>query len=165
MQFKNNFYLVGAALSLMLWMGSIGYGIGEANAQSEKDAEIIWYNTAQGYSMQINLNNPEELAKFRAGYQDDPMVSSCFVKADNAVKFMEERDAGVTLQEHLDKVEARYEATKNDPQGVVPWHVYIDVGRMVRDIHRPAGANSPGEFRYTDPREIWNREFKWCALP
>jgi len=146
--------------ALVLFVALVGTGA----ALAQDGPNYIYFATDTGH-ISFDLNNPGHVKDLRDSFSDDPMVSSCFVKADNAIAFMKERDAGVTLEEHLAKLEARYEATKDEPEGAVPWHVYLDVGRMVRDIHRSAGANAKGEFRFSDPRELWNREFKWCAIP
>ncbi len=124
----------------------------------------IIVRTDTGGRVVVDLNNPIDREVFRKEFAEDPKVSGCFKRADWGVKLMNERDAGTTSGEHLQKVEAQYEKTKLAPEGAVPWHVYIDFGRTVRDIHRSAGSSAKGEYRYTDADEVWVREFRWCAV-
>jgi len=110
------------------------------------------------------LDDPDERKAFREQFANDPIVSACFRRADWAVKLIAERDEGVTKEEHLRKVKEQYEKTKLQPEGVIAWHIYIDFGRTVRDIHRSAGSSAEGQYYYTDADEIWVREFRWCAI-
>ena len=111
----------------------------------------------------FDLQDPAERAEFRELFPDHKKLQVCFSKADYAVTFFEERDAGTTEAEHLAIVRANYERTKTEPQGVVPWHVYVDFQRMVRDIHRRAGRNAQLGYRHTNANVVWDREFQWCA--
>jgi hypothetical protein len=129
----------------------------------ESRAGSVKFNTSAGVKI-FNLVDPTERAEFLAYSQADPMISSCIGKANYAVTIMEERDAGVTREEQLEKVRARYEKTKLEPQGSVPWHVYMDFERMVRDIYRDAGASAKGQYRNTDANILWDHEFQWCAV-
>ena len=138
-------------------------------------ATIVWSNvlaatttivigTERGGRVVIDLINSDERAKFRENFAADPKVSGCFRRADWGVKIMTERDAGTTSEEHLQQVDVMYEKTKLEPEGAIPWYVYVDFGRTVRDIHRSAGASAKGQYRYTDADEVWVREFRWCAI-
>jgi len=112
----------------------------------------------------FNLVDPTERDEFLKRFTDDPMVTSCIQKADYAVTIMNERDSGITREEQLKKVRARYEKTKLEPQGSVPWYVYIDFERMVRDIYRDAGRSAKSQYRNTDSNILWDHEFQWCAI-
>jgi hypothetical protein len=148
---------IGQIITAVLWLyvASIAW--------SNVHAGNIKFNTTAGI-MEFNLVDPIERAKFLEYQQADPMISSCIGKANYAVTIMEERDAGVTREEQLEKVRARYEKTKLEPQGSVPWHVYMDFERMVRDIYRDAGASAKSQYRNTDPNILWDHEFQWCAI-
>jgi hypothetical protein len=112
----------------------------------------------------FDLTDPVKRAEFRKIFVDHEELQVCFSKADYAITFFKERDAGTTEAEHLAEVRANYELTKLEPKGVVSWHVYVDFQRMVRDIHRRAGRNSQLGYRYTDADVVWDREFQWCAI-
>ena len=112
----------------------------------------------------FDLKDPAKRADFRKIFADHPELQICFSKADYAITFFEERNAGTTEAEHLVAVRENYERTKTEPQGAVPWHVYVDFQRMVHDIHRRAGRNSQLGYRYTDANVVWDREFQWCAI-
>jgi len=123
-------------------------------------ANTITLNAANG-SKTIDMDDPEERAKFLAVYGRAKGVPVCKDKADYIVKLMKERDAGITKEEHLQHVRDNYEKTKLDPQGAVPWHVYIDFGRMVRDVHRSSGRDA-SRYNRTDADELWGHEFTGC---
>ncbi len=108
----------------------------------------------------FDLSDPEQRANFRETFQNTPMVRDCTARADYAVELMAERDGGTKEKYHLEVMEASYDRTKNDPDGVVPWHIYVDFQRMVRDLHRTSG----GKFFFTDPDSYWEREFRWCFI-
>jgi hypothetical protein len=112
----------------------------------------------------FDLQDPVRRAEFRELFVDHEKLQVCFSKADYAVTFFEERDAGTTEAEHLAEVRDNYERTKTEPKGAVPWHVYVDFQRMVHDIHRRAGRNSELGYRYLNANVVWNREFQWCAV-
>ena len=117
-----------------------------------------------GKKKTFDLRDPVKRAEFREIFSDHKQLMVCFEKADYVVTMFEERNAGTTEAEHLAEVRATYERTKNEPQGAVSWHVYVDFQRMVRDLHRRTGRNSQLGYRYTDSNVVWDREFKWCAV-
>ena len=153
---ENGFAVIVSILALTLAVS--------LSATKTYAANSIIIGTTNGGTMVVDLENAAERDAFRKDFADDPMVSGCFRRADFAVDLMVERDNGATLEEHLQKVEDQYEQTKLASEGAIPWHLYIDFGRTVRDVHRGAGSNSEGKYRYTDPSEVWVREFRWCAV-
>ena len=165
MQSKSVRREIGKVIGTVVWLVAMAVLLQAQVAQAALKPNYLTFRTNQGTHVQIDLHDAGAVAEFREAHKDDPFVSNCFVKADYAVKTMGERDAGVTLLQHLDKLEARYEASKDDPQGAIPWLMYSDSQRMVRDIHRSAGSHGQGGYRYTNSTEVWAREFKWCALP
>ena len=108
----------------------------------------------------FDLSDPEQRANFRETFQNTPMVRDCTARADYAVELMAERDGGTKEKYHLEVMEASYDRTKNEPDGVVPWHIYVDFQRMVRDLHRRSG----NQFFYTNLDKYWEREFRWCFI-
>lgn len=124
----------------------------------------IYISTTNGGTLVIDLDNEVERRVFREEFAEDPAVAKCFERADWGVHIMQERDAGTTQVEHLELLEALYEKTKLEPEGVIPWHAYIDYERTVRDVHRSAGSSGKGQYFYTDPNDVWSREFKWCSV-
>lgn len=117
-----------------------------------------------GVKKTFDLKDPVKRTEFREIFSDHKQLQVCFQKADYAVTFFEERNAGTTEAEHLAEVRDNYERTKTEPQGAVRWHVNVDFQRMVRDIHRRTGRTSQLGYRYTDANVVWDREFRWCAL-
>jgi hypothetical protein len=112
----------------------------------------------------FDLTDPVKRAEFREIFADLEHVQVCFDKADYGVAMMEQRNEGITEAEHLEEVRANYENTKLEPQGAVPWSVYVDFQRMVHDVHRRQGVGLNLGYRYNDPNVMWDREFRWCAL-
>ena len=137
---------------------AMGWFIATLITTNLQAASPIVVNTTNGGQLLIDLDNPMERGVFRKEFSHDPQMASCFERADFAIELMTERDAGVTQDEHLQLVREEYEKLEN-----VPWYVFVDIGRLVRDVHRSAGSNTEG-FRYTDSSELWVREFKWCAV-
>lgn len=125
------------------------------SAEATSEITIV---TTDGGSMVFNLENPVDRGVLRTKFARDPRMVHCLERADWAVDLMEERDAGRTQDYHLQRVREEYEKTEN-----IPRFIFVDYGRTVRDVHRSAGSNTEG-FRYTDPNELWIREFKWCAI-
>jgi hypothetical protein len=140
------------------FMVAVGWFIATLITTNLQAASPIIVNTTNGGQLLIDLDNPIDRKVFREQFANDPRVAACFERADFAIELMTERDAGVTQAAHLELVRKEYE--KLD---MVPWYVFVDVGRLVRDVHRSAGSNTEG-FRYTDSDELWVREFKWCAV-
>jgi hypothetical protein len=112
----------------------------------------------------FDLQDPAKRIEFREIFSDHKELQVCFSKADYAVTFFEERNAGTTEAEHLVVVRDNYERTKTEPGGAVPWHVYVDFQRMVRAVHRRTGRNLQLGYRYADANVVWNLEFQWCAV-
>ena len=139
-------------------MIALGWFIATIITTNLQAASPIVVNTSNGGQLLIDLDNPIDRKVFREQFANDPRVAACFERADFAIELMTERDAGVTQNEHLQLVREEYEKLKN-----VPWYVFVDIGRLVRDVHRSAGSNTEG-FRYSDANELWVREFKWCAV-
>ena len=118
-----------------------------------------------GVPVQYDLSTPEGREAIQKDLAGDYNASVCFRKAGYAVSFMKRRDQGVTLEEELQNVRDQYEQTKLEPEGAIPWSVYIDFERMVRDIHRHVGSGAKREYWYTESGDVWAREFRWCVLP
>jgi hypothetical protein len=152
-----NFIQKYVILAVMLMVG-----ISPANAATD-DTDYISLLVNDKW-IQVDLNDDAQREGFITRFGKLAGLAVCFNKADYTTAYMEERDAGVLLATHIGEVRAQYEQTKLDPQGAVPWHVYIDFERLVRDVHRLNGRNAKSKYRYTDPKELWNREFKWCAI-
>jgi hypothetical protein len=152
----------GFSLVMVGWL--IGMMLVAILSSKSEAAGGIMIGTENGGRVVIDLNNPIDRKVFREQFAADPKVSGCFRRADWGVKLMTERDAGTTKKEHLQQVEVMYEKTKLESEGAIAWHVYIDFGRTVRDIHRSAGSSAKGQYRYTNADEVWVREFKWCAV-
>jgi hypothetical protein len=121
---------------------------------------IKWKNSEGIHEGSFDLSDPIKRAEFRNTFKTDSQITACADLADYAVKLMKERDDGTSEGFHLEEVRLSYENTKNDPKGVIEWHVYVDFKRMVRDLHR----NSGGQFFFTDPDSYWEREFRWCFI-
>lgn len=131
---------------------------------SKAQAAEIEITVEGGENRSFDLVDPVARGEFIELLSNNRAIKSCINKADYAVQFMKERDEGVTKEGHLQNVRDQYEQTKLEPQGAVPWHVYIDFERLVRDVHRSAGANAKGEYRNTDPNILWDHEFRGCAV-
>jgi hypothetical protein len=120
--------------------------------------------THDGKREQYDLLDPTSRAKFRGYFEHNIRMAHCFIKADLAIRFIKERDTGTTIQEHIDIVRGMYEETKTQPEGAVPWSLYIDYERMVRDVHRRQGRDTVRGYALNNPDIAWDREFRWCAL-
>lgn len=120
------------------------------------------WGTPQGEEKEgdFELGDLEDRAKFLKTFKNNPRVKECAGIADYAVELMKERDDGTSEGFHLEVMRVNYENTQDDPEGVVPWHVYVDFQRLVRDLHR----NSGNQFFFTDPVKHWEREFRWCFI-
>lgn len=121
---------------------------------------LKWKNSEGVQEENFELGNPEGRAKFLKTFKTNPRIRECSSIADYAVELMGERDEGTSEGFHLEVMRVNYENTQDDPEGLVPWHVYVDFQRMVRDLHR----NSNGQFFFTDPNKHWEREFRWCFI-
>jgi hypothetical protein len=119
-----------------------------------------WSNTKGDHKGSFDLSDPEQRANFRETFKNTPKIRDCAARADYAVELMAERDDGTKEKYHLEVIAASYERTKNEPKGAVPWHIYVDFQRMVRDLHRHAG----GEWLFDDADKHWDREFRWCYI-
>lgn len=129
----------------------------------EAHAAEVEITVTGGENRAFNLVDPVQRGEFIELLSDNRAIKSCINKADYAVQFMKERDEGITKEGHLKNVRDQYEQTKLEPQGAVPWHVYIDFERLVRDVHRSAGSNAESGYRNTDPNILWDHEFRGCA--
>jgi hypothetical protein len=122
---------------------------------------IMQWRTTEGIQKEgFDLGDPVKRAEFLVFFKDNDNVIDCAGIANYAVELMEERDAGTSEEYHLEVMKASYENTKNDPDGIVPWHIYVDFQRLVHDLHRFSG----GQFFFTDPYSYWEREFRWCFV-
>ena len=147
---------------IMFLMLVFGFHMSMAVATTDETDFISIY--MNGSWMQIDLNNDAHRAGFRNHFMGTrTTLGRCIEKADNGVAAMHDRDAGITLAQHLTSLENDYETAKLAGENVV-WHEYIDFIRMVRDIHRLGGHGTESKYKRTDASAIWNHEFKWCAI-
>ncbi len=100
----------------------------------------------------------DQRVEFRALYAQQ--LAHCFERGDFAVDLMKERDGGSTEESHLELMRSNYETSKTDGGKPVAHHVYVDFQRMVRDLHR----SHRGQYQFTDPKRVWEREVWWCAF-
>ncbi len=121
---------------------------------------LEWQNQKGAQQGSFEIGNPEGRANFLEVFKNNPKVRDCAARADYAVELMAKRDDGTKEKYHLEVMEASYDRTKNEPEGVVPWHIYVDFQRMVRDLHRRSG----NQFFYTNLDKYWEREFRWCFI-
>jgi hypothetical protein len=119
-----------------------------------------WKNSEGIHEGSFDLSDPVKRTEFRDTFKTNSRITACADLADYAVTLMEERDSGTGEGFHLEVVRLSYEKTKNHPDGVIYWSLYVDFQRMVRDLHR----NSGGQFFFTDPDLYWEREFRWCFV-
>lgn len=132
-------------------------------APTVKSAPIVLgWATPDGtrQSKEFDLGDLEERAAFLETFKKNPRIYECGKIADYAVELMEERDDGTSEGFHLEVMRVNYENTFDDPKGAVPWSVYLNFQRLVRDLHR----NSGGRFFFTDSVAYWEREFRWCFI-
>lgn len=115
---------------------------------------------SQGFKKERNILNLADLTdreEFLKSFKELPEVKSCATDADFAITLMKERDTGVSIEEHMDKVRDLYERANTSK-----YSIYVDLQRLVNDVHRINTAHSGGGFRFTDPNEFWRREFGFC---
>lgn len=148
--------IISGIVILLILVGASLY------SPSAASAPIImkWRNNDGIQKEGFDLSNPAERAEFLLLFKDTADVIDCADIANYAVELMEERDAGTSEKYHLEVMRLSYENTKNEPDGVVGWHIYVDFQRMVHDLHRFSG----GQFFFTDPYSYWEREFRWCFV-
>lgn len=106
----------------------------------------------------FDLSDVKQREQFLGFFRMIPKVDKCAIAADFAVKIMKERDSGVSIETHMDKMRELYNEHKN----ISRYSVYVDLKRLVNDVHRTKSVSAGGGFRFEDSNKFWKREFEFC---
>ena len=102
-----------------------------------------------------DLRKPDEFMEAHNAMLDVKIDNACRLKALMAIGMMDDRDKGLrTEEDHMHMLEERMVNTKEKYP-----HVYTDMQRIVRDVHR---TNASGSYYFTDRVVFFRRELMWC---
>ena len=150
--------LIGAALLLVLV-------VIVCFAPRTAGAKPTQYRAPDGSAVTLDIAQEDDRDTFLEIFAEDEKAQACGLRADYAMELVYRRDRGESEEMHLAEVKDNYERTRDEPEGAVAYHVYVDFQRMVRDIHRLASTRDSSSlqlFKWDDGNVFWEREWKWC---
>lgn len=118
---------------------------------------LRWVEDGHERRGMFDLKIPEQRAKFLEILSKNERVTACASKANLAVEMMRERDEGTPISEHMAEIKKGYEEEKP------PWHIYVDLQRVVNDVHRQNSPRAGGGYQFTDENDLWERQFVFCT--